>query len=121
MPLCLKRGVYKINKTEDHHFHPTPHNFNCLCILFKLLKLAQGSANTCKMAHNSQQLNQLNQGEDLYGYTGPQAWGQAVTAWTSESQSYNFKNPGFSMSTGHFTQVCHSIVASFKFSSEMPC
>ena len=57
------------------------------------------------MAHNSAQLNQRNQGENLYGTTGGLNWPAAVLAWTSESKNYDFKNPGFSASTGHFTQV----------------
>ena len=36
------------------------------------------------------------------GYTNPAYY---VYLWYSEISSYNFSNPGFSKSTGHFTQV----------------
>ncbi|KAI5789685.1 CAP domain-containing protein, partial [Peziza echinospora] len=31
--------------------------------------------------------------------------GQSVDMWYNEIKDYNFNNPGFSMKTGHFTQV----------------
>lgn len=50
-------------------------------------------------------------GENLYmkyemGEVKPDALGEdAVKAWYDEIKDYNANNPGFSMSTGHFTQV----------------
>ena len=51
-------------------------------------------------------LNQMNYGENLYGWNGPLNWASAVNAWTSEVNFYDFTKGGFSQSTGHFTQVC---------------
>ena len=31
--------------------------------------------------------------------------GEAVTNWYNEFEQYNFAQPGFSLATGHFTQV----------------
>jgi hypothetical protein len=30
---------------------------------------------------------------------------QATTGWYNEVSKYNYRNPGFSMATGHFTQL----------------
>lgn len=67
---------------------------------------AQSFSNRCSFGHDLGDLNANNLGENLYGYSGPgQNWGAAVNAWTSEAKSYNYGNPGFSGSTGHFTAV----------------
>ncbi|MFD3430777.1 CAP family protein [Nocardia fluminea] len=45
-------------------------------------------------------------GENLYAAVGATTSGLSVTeAWYDEVGDYNFDSPGFSMSTGHFTQV----------------
>ncbi|XP_074526269.1 Golgi-associated plant pathogenesis-related protein 1-like [Halichoeres trimaculatus] len=45
-------------------------------------------------------------GENIYMSAGIKLTGRdAVDAWFSEIQDYNFSYPGFSGSTGHFTQV----------------
>ncbi|XP_002168712.1 uncharacterized protein LOC100204650 [Hydra vulgaris] len=47
-------------------------------------------------------------GENLYMISGGPAEGvcvKASTSWYNEISKYNFKKPGFSMNTGHFTQV----------------
>ena len=31
----------------------------------------------------------------------------AVSSWYSEGADYNFTYPGYSLTTGHFTQVAH--------------
>ncbi|CAF1036049.1 unnamed protein product [Didymodactylos carnosus] len=56
-----------------------------------------------------QHSNHQGMGENLYmtSTTGQlsQNGADAVTSWYNENQLYNYDNPGFSMSTGHFTQV----------------
>lgn len=66
---------------------------------------AQGSSNTCVFAHNSNQLHTLHYGENLSAASGSANWPLAISLWTSEAKLYNFKKPGFSSATGHFTQV----------------
>ncbi|KAF9971575.1 hypothetical protein BGZ73_005452 [Actinomortierella ambigua] len=52
----------------------------------------------CQFRHS-----QSNFGENLaYGYRDFTA---AIKAWYDEEPKYNYNNPGFSMATGHFTQV----------------
>ena len=61
---------------------------------------AQQWADGCSMSHSSGG----DYGENL-------AWGGGVSAqaavdmWAGEAGSYDYSNPGFSMSAGHFTQV----------------
>jgi len=59
-------------------------------------------------------------GENLYAFAGvPMAAAQlgqdAVDSWYDEIKAYDFKKPGFSMKTGHFTQVV------WKGSTEVGC
>jgi uncharacterized protein YkwD len=61
-------------------------------------KSAQAFADECPQNHSNS------------GYGENLAWGypsirSVVTAWYSEEQSYNYNAPGFSATTGHFTQV----------------
>ena len=39
------------------------------------------------------------------GYLGPGAGKDAVSRWYNEVGQYDYRNPGFSLQTGHFTQV----------------
>ena len=61
---------------------------------------AQQWAEGCSMSHSSGS-----------GYGENLAWGTDVSAqsavdmWSGEASSYDYSNPGFSMSAGHFTQV----------------
>lgn len=63
-----------------------------------------------------------NAGENLYVYytTAPSISAdtlaeEAVTNWYDEVSDYDYSNPGFSMGTGHFTQVV------WKGSTELGC
>lgn len=55
--------------------------------------------NGCAFEHS-----QTAYGENLAAGTQLSA-ANAVALWTSESSKYSFQRPGFSMATGHFTQV----------------
>ena len=70
-----------------------------------LASSAQQWANGCKMEGNV--FTHGSSGENLFWSSPPGGQGDsAVTAaWYSEVGKYNFANPGFSASTGHFTQV----------------
>ena len=59
-------------------------------------------ATTDKFAHSANS----PYGENLFmGYGKDYTCADAVQAWYDEIKDYNFKNPGFSSATGHFTAV----------------
>jgi pathogenesis-related protein 1 len=72
----------------------------------KLAGVAQAWADTlrqrnCEFSHSGSMY-----GENLAaGTTGTLSPSDVVTMWYAENSQYAFKAPGFSMSTGHFTQV----------------
>lgn len=72
----------------------------------KLAAVAQQWANSlrdqgCKFGHSGGQY-----GENLAaGTTGAMPPSAVVAMWYDEVKGYSFKQPGFSMQTGHFTQV----------------
>lgn len=72
----------------------------------KLAAVAQAWANSlrdqgCKFGHSGGQY-----GENLAaGTTGALPPSAVVAMWYDEVKGYSFKQPGFSMQTGHFTQV----------------
>ena len=72
----------------------------------KLAQVAQQWANSlrdqgCKFGHSGGKF-----GENLAaGTTGAMDPESVVTMWYDEVKGYSFKQPGFSMQTGHFTQV----------------
>ena len=74
----------------------------------KVAAAAQKWANTlrdkgCRFGHD----NRTSYGENLAFFrpTGRVDGAGAVAGWYQEIDSYDFKKPGFSMETGHFTQL----------------
>ncbi len=67
---------------------------------------AQAKANTCGFFHNSTELQQLGEGENLYWGSGSFAPAKAATdSWYGEITNYNFSAPVWSSANGHFTQM----------------
>jgi len=63
-----------------------------------LAQLEQAHTDACVFQHSNDQY-----GENLgMGYASV---ADVVTAWYSEVANYDYANPGFSMTTGHFTQL----------------
>ncbi|HTR88106.1 MAG TPA: CAP family protein [Reyranella sp.] len=63
---------------------------------------AEENARTNRMHHRSEH----RYGENIFWVSGgPLRATTVVDAWYGEISQYNYNNPGFSMSTGHFTQV----------------
>ncbi|CAD6893340.1 unnamed protein product [Tilletia caries] len=62
---------------------------------------AQAVADTCVFEHSVG-----NYGENLAASTsGTFSYVQAIDLWYQEIASYDYSNPGFSLSAGHFTQL----------------
>jgi uncharacterized protein YkwD len=62
---------------------------------------AQEWANRCVFEH----AQGTGLGENLFGGGGTWTSTDATESWYSESADYVFANPGFSLDTGHFTQM----------------
>ncbi|KAI8047913.1 CAP domain-containing protein [Thamnidium elegans] len=45
----------------------------------------------------------IHYGENTAGRSS--SWPQTIEAWYNEEKKYNYKNPGFNSTTGHFTQL----------------
>eukprot|EP00121_Abeoforma_whisleri_P011648 Awhi_evm1s10750 len=90
---------------------------------------AQQWANHCPSIHSPQasddkicgavRCNQVTSGENVaWGYS---TWDQVVDAWYSQVQSYDFNNPGFSDTTGHFTQLVWAASAKIGCAATVGC
>lgn len=64
----------------------------------KLASYAQKWSNNCVFQHSNGPY-----GENL-AMSYPN-WSSVIDGWYGEVDQYNYNNPGFSMSTGHFTQI----------------
>lgn len=70
---------------------------------------AESLLSTGQMVHSSDSKN-YHLGENLFYFQGPTVdaatvANKAVDAWYQEAANYDYNNPGFTLETGHFTQV----------------
>ncbi len=63
---------------------------------------AESWANSCSMNHAGQR---NGAGENLAMWSGDQSMPNMVQMWYDEVKFYDYNKPGFTMATGHFTQV----------------
>jgi glioma pathogenesis-related protein 2 len=56
----------------------------------------------CEMEHSG---GEVGENIAMGGYLGPGAGKDAVSRWYNEVGQYDYRNPGFSLQTGHYTQV----------------
>jgi glioma pathogenesis-related protein 2 len=69
-------------------------------------KVAQDWAKTIAAADNMRHRQPNKYGENIFWISGMEATGVMVSdSWYDEIKDYHFDRPGFSMDTGHFTQV----------------
>jgi uncharacterized protein YkwD len=69
-------------------------------------KVAQDWANTIARADSMRHRQPNKYGENIFWISGREATGVMVAdSWYDEIKDYHFNRPGFSMDTGHFTQV----------------
>ncbi|KAI8378039.1 CAP domain-containing protein [Radiomyces spectabilis] len=64
----------------------------------KLARFAQKWSNRCIFEHSTSPY-----GENLA--MGHKNWASAIAGWYNEEKDYDYSNPGFTSSTGHFTAV----------------
>ncbi|KAJ3509670.1 hypothetical protein NLJ89_g5095 [Agrocybe chaxingu] len=100
-PLLEERDAWSDSVLASHNAARVKYGANPLtwdsALYTSTLQWAQG----CKFTHSSGQY-----GENLYASTGTNIGVEpAVNAWMSEASKYNYNSPGFSSTTGHFTQV----------------
>ncbi len=96
-----------------HNFYRAKHGVPPLKLDRNLNNAAQQWANTLASTQQFKHSGVAGQGENLYVYgttatTLPNITteaNKAVDAWYNEIKYYNYAKPGFSMATGHFTQV----------------
>lgn len=83
---------------DAHNAYRAKHSAPPLKWSTKLADYAQKWTNNCEFQHSGGPY-----GENLaLGYAD---WKSAINGWYGEAKDYDYKNPGFSGSTGHFTQV----------------
>ncbi|CAO3693401.1 unnamed protein product [Rhizopus stolonifer] len=88
----IKSIVSAHNKVRSKHHSPA------LKWNKTLASYAQKWSDGCVFEHSGGQY-----GENLaLGYP---SWASAIDGWYSEVKDYNYNKPGFSMDTGHFTQI----------------
>ena len=69
-------------------------------------KYSEQLAASGEFKHSSNKFNGNSLGENLYKNYGTTVDGNgAVDLWYNEVAKYDYKNPGFSMETGHYTQL----------------
>ncbi|ORZ01700.1 CAP domain-containing protein [Syncephalastrum racemosum] len=86
------------NVLKVHNKYRAKHSAPALKWNSTLEHYAQHWSNACDFKHS-----QGPYGENLaMGYSN---WNDAIAAWYNEGEQYSYNNPGFSSSTGHFTQV----------------
>ena len=90
--------------------------FRCVCFCMQVEAvawndtLAQGAANWAKyLADNDlfEHAKNIKEGENLYmtSHDSKELCTDATKAFYAEVKDYDYSKPGFSMKTGHFTQV----------------
>lgn len=89
-----------------HNFYRSRHGVSKLSWNSSISSYAQKWADRLASEDRMYHRNSHRYGENIYWCTGKTPDGsEVVDAWYSEIRYYNFRRPGFSSKTGHFTQV----------------
>mmetsp|Transcript_10267 Transcript_10267/g.16775 ORF Transcript_10267/g.16775 Transcript_10267/m.16775 type:complete len:173 (-) Transcript_10267:38-556(-) len=101
-------GIDPGTATEAHNRLRALHGAGELEWCDECAQHAQLAVQTCvqqnQMTHNNCQ--EYGEGQNLYMCYGQDAGAKvAIDSWYSEKDDYDFDNPGFNGSTGHFTQL----------------
>lgn len=119
VPLTLSADMAKSFQDEIVQRHNTlraKHSAPALVWSADVAKVAQDWANRIAREDRMHHRQPNKYGENIFWISGAAATGNMVTdSWYSEIKDYNYAHPGFSMKTGHFTQVV------WKDSKEIGC
>ncbi|CAF1435524.1 unnamed protein product [Adineta ricciae] len=104
---------YRQQALEQHNVYRRMHCVGPVKLNASLNLIAQATAEDLAarniFQHSGKKFNGQWMGENLFASSGDKPLYQKgsvpVAAWYGEIQYYNWANPGFTMSTGHFTQV----------------
>jgi uncharacterized protein YkwD len=88
-----------------HNGHRARHCAPRLSWSTTLARAAQRWADRLRDAGCAFEHSRTRWGENLAMATGPLSVEKVVDMWVEEVAAYDFRRPGFSMETGHFTQV----------------
>ncbi|MBP7901380.1 MAG: hypothetical protein KA015_01045 [Spirochaetes bacterium] len=98
--------AFRDNVLLRHNFYRKKHSAPDLQWSNEIEKYAQQWADKLASENKMYHRQPNKYGENIYWISGGDSNGQdAVDAWYSEIKQYNFNKPGFSMATGHFTQL----------------
>ncbi|MBV6492227.1 MAG: hypothetical protein LDLANPLL_00220 [Turneriella sp.] len=114
----LQAGTTKFQKEilQRHNTLRAKHGVAPLKWSTEVEKVAQDWATKIAREDNMRHRNPNKYGENIFWMSGREPTGNnVVDAWYNEIKDYNYSNPGFSMKTGHFTQVI------WKGSTELGC
>ena len=103
-------GKFVQDALDSHNKYRKKHGVPPLKINSDLCKISQQwaekIASTENFEHSSCKWGSKNIGENIALCSGQQMTGQFMTdMWYEEIKDYDFKNPGFTDGTGHFTQL----------------
>ena len=96
---------------QRHNYYRAKHQASALVRESEIEAIAQSYTESIIksggiLRHSQNEYKNQHLGENLYSGTNIKDIGTAcVELWYSEEPSYNYKNPGFSSSSGHFSQL----------------
>jgi uncharacterized protein YkwD len=92
---------------KQHNYYRDKHCVPRLEWSVTLFLEAKAWADRCTFDHNDPERVQRAEGENIAAWSIPYGvqWDWPVNAWYGEIQYYDYNNPVFNKTTGHFTQV----------------
>ena len=101
---------FQKDSLNEHNLLRKKHHVGDLILNKELCDIAQKYADklaaTDTFQHSKSNFKGKPMGENLFACCGMDITGKLMTdSWYDEIKDYNFNNPGFKGSTGHFTQV----------------
>ncbi|KAF9476679.1 PR-1-like protein [Pholiota conissans] len=102
-PVALKRDAWSDQVVSLHNSYRAQYGASPVSWNQNLYASALSWAQQCNFVHSPGG----KYGENLYaiGSTSADALTMGLKSWMSEASKYDYNNPGFTSSTGHFTQV----------------